>query len=71
MRSNTSPRLPRNATNASGELGEQIVDHRRAIGVQDLAFDRADPEVLQRGIHLGRHLRHALVDHCLHAAPVS
>jgi hypothetical protein len=49
------------------ELGEQVIDHRTAVGIQDLALDRADPEMLQRGVHLGRHLGHALVDHRLHA----
>ena len=49
------------------ELGEQVVDHRRAVGIQDLALDRADPEMLERGVHLGRHLGHALVHHRLHA----
>lgn len=49
------------------ELGEQVVDHLAAVGVQDLALDGADPEMLERGVHLGRHLGHALVDHRLHA----
>jgi hypothetical protein len=49
------------------ELGEQVVDHRRAVGIQDLALDGADPEMLQRGVHLGCHLGHALIHHRLHA----
>ena len=48
------------------ELGEQVVDHRRAIGIQDLALDRADPQVFERGIHFGSHLREPLVHHRLH-----
>ena len=49
------------------ELGEQVIDHCGAVGVQDLAFDGADPWMLQRGVHLGRRLGHALVNHRLHA----
>ena len=49
------------------ELGEQVVDHRRTIGIQDLALDGPDPEMLERRVHLGRHLGQALVDHGLHA----
>ncbi len=33
------------------ELGEQVVDDRAAVGVQDLALDGADPQMLQRGVH--------------------
>jgi hypothetical protein len=49
------------------ELGEQVVDHRRSVGIENLALDRTDPEVLQRGVHLGCHLGHALVHDRLHA----
>jgi hypothetical protein len=30
------------------ELGEQVVDHRSAVGIEDLALDRADPQMLER-----------------------
>ena len=49
------------------ELGEQVVDHRGAVGIQDLALDRADPQMLERGVHLGGHLGHALIHDRLHA----
>ena len=49
------------------ELGEQVVDHGTAVGIQDQALDRADAEMLQGGIDLGGHLREALVHDVLHA----
>jgi hypothetical protein len=52
---------------ADPELGEQVVDHRTAVGIQDLALDRADAEMLERRVHLGRHLGEPLVHHRLHA----
>ncbi|MDT4837201.1 hypothetical protein FQZ97_709250 [compost metagenome] len=49
------------------ELGIEVVDHRRAVSVEDQALDGADAVKLDGGIQVAVHARQALVDQILRA----